>query len=261
MYPVRLWRTFLEFWRMPRVCINLMHDVTKENDPFFSRLVLDFYRDARRLRTKYLLLVRRMTSGVALSHVPRTFDEYLARVEASARRNYKKAVREGCTFRRINFNDHLEEILEIRGCTDVRQGRKVPEEFLNGKIKPCADPVSLNAAHDYPYFGVFVNGKLVAYASCLVGGELCVVEHILGHADWLEKSVVPFLIIEIVRYILDHHPQVKYYAYGTYFGAGETMKRFKRKFDFLPHYVKWELGTAPISGSCDPDLIGKDKKT
>jgi hypothetical protein len=143
----------------------------------------------------------------------------------------------------------------------MRQGRRVPKEYLSGKVAPCTDPTSQNPTHDYPYFGVFVSEKLVAYAGCFIGGDVCLLQHILGHAEWLEKSVVPFLIIEIVRYLLERHPHVKYYAYGTYFGAGETMKRFKRKFDFVPHYVTWVLDGGPPLKPQVPDPIWRDEKS
>jgi hypothetical protein len=183
-----------------------------------------------------------MKFGVALGRLPPTFEEYFGSVEAAARRNYKKAARAGSLFRRIEFNDHLEEIREIRQSAEFRQGKPMPQSYLADKVAPRSDPPSRNSIHDYPYFGVFIEGKLVAYASCLIAGELAFIDHILGHARYLEQGAVPFLVVEQVRYLQQNHPQVKYYAYGTYFGATETMQRFKRKFNFLPHRVRWELG-------------------
>jgi hypothetical protein len=240
MLPARLWQTCREFWTMPRVGINLMRDAAAKNDPFYAQLVQDFYRNARRRHPKYLI-VRRMTCGIALMHLPRTFAEYFARLKSSARRNFKQAVRAGCEFRRIDFNDHWEAVREICASAYVRHGEPVPKDYQPGERVRCTDPPSRDPTHDYPYFGVFVGGKLVAYAGCFVSGELCLVERIFGHSQWLDKSVVPFLIIEIARYLQGCHPLVKYYAYGSYFGAGETLKRFKRKFNFRPNYVTWVL--------------------
>ena len=53
--------------------------------------------------------------------------------------------------------------------------------------------------------------------------------------------MVPMLIISLAEYILQHFPTVKYYTYGAFFGAGTTLRRFKRKFLFLPHRVTWVL--------------------
>ena len=212
-----------------------------DNDPFFAQVVRDFHRNAHRRHRKFPLL-RTTALGFALCPLPPSFDEYFMLVEGAARRNYKKAVREGCHFRRILFNDHLDGVRDIRQSTAVRQGRAMPASYLRGEVQRCTDPPSRNPLHDYPYFGVFAKDQLVAYASCLLSGEVCLLEHILGHAAWFEQNVVPYLIIEIAKYIYAHHPSVKYYGYGTYFGAGETLRRFKRKFGFLPHRVDWQLG-------------------
>lgn len=230
-----------EMWNLPRLSIDLMHHATRENDPFFDSIVRKFYQDARRRHPKFPL-VRTMEFGVAVCRLPATFDEYLREIEAAGRRNYKKAGREGCSFRRINFNDHLEDIREIRQSSEFRQGRRMPDSYLADSVKPCTDPASRNPLHDYAYFGVFREGKLVAYAGCLISGELCMINHILGHADFFELGVVPFLIVDLTRYLREHHPTVRYYSYGTYFGASESLRRFKRKFLFMPHRVRWVLG-------------------
>ena len=240
----RLWHAVAEFRRMPVVTVDLMHPATAGNDPFFARVVTDFHRLACSRHPKFPL-VRRMTAGVALCPLPPAFDPYLARViEPAARRNVKKAVREGCTFRRIRFNDHLDGVRAIRQSAAVRQGRAVPAAYLRGDVRPTADPPSRSPLHDYPYFGVFHADQLVAYAGCLIAGEVCLIEHILGHAAWQDRNVVPLLIVETARHLYEHHPQVRYYAYGTYFGASDTLKRFKRKFGFMPHRVRWVLGAA-----------------
>ena len=233
-------RDIITIHKLTGVTINLQHSAAADNAPFYSQVVLDFHRDARRLHPRYLL-IRRFTVGVALCALPETFDEYFMAIEASARRNYKKALRNGYVFQRIAYNDFLEDIGEIRRSATVRQG-ELPKEFLEGEVKPCTDPPSKTAVHDYPWFGVLKDGKLLAYAGCLVSGELALIEHIYGHADYQRDGIVPMLIIGMAGHMLDHHPTVKQYGYGTYFGAGTTMRRFKRKFRFLPHRVRWELG-------------------
>ena len=50
------------------------------------------------------------------------------------------------------------------------------------------------------------------------------------------------VIVEAARDILENYPGVKYYMYGTTYGASETLRRFKRKFRFVPTKVKWVLG-------------------
>jgi hypothetical protein len=217
-----------------------MLPATADNDPFYERIVLEHYRDANR-RQPMRLFLRRLVHGLCLSKLPPTFDEYYMRIDGSARRNHKKSIREGCEFRKIVYNDHLAEIGEVRASTETRQGRLMPEEYRKGLVRPCTDPPSRTPFHDYPYFGVFLKGKLIGYAGCFVAGDYCGIEQVLGHADFLPYGVVPLLFIEIARHLYDHHKQVKHYAYGMYFGASETMQRFKRKFDFHPHRVTWTL--------------------
>jgi len=101
---------------------------------------------------------------------------------------------------------------------------------------------SSNRTHDYVYFGAFLGNELVGYAYCLIAGEVCCLTHILGHAKHLARGVVPQLIIDMAKYLFENHPLVQYYAYGSYFGCRDSMKRFKRKFAFVPHQVTWRLG-------------------
>ncbi|MGO8702929.1 MAG: hypothetical protein ACLQVA_03845 [Candidatus Brocadiia bacterium] len=222
--------------RMPKQSVDLMCAAAANNDPFYERIVRKLYKDGRRRHPKFPL-IRQFQYGVALCVLPKDFETYFMMVEAAARRNYKKALRNNYTFDRINFNDHLADIQEVVCSTEVRQGK----EFARWEVKPCQDPPTRTDIHDYPYFGVLRDGKLVAYAGCLVGGEVCLLEQILGHAEYLEDGVVPMLIIGIAKYVLSHYPRVRYYVYSTFFGATPTMRRFKRKFGFVPHRVEWLL--------------------
>lgn len=244
MFAKRMLTAAREFWDLPRVEINLMLGATAGNDPFFERLVKELYRDAHR-RSKRHLFLREMVHGVAICKLPPTFDAYYMLIDASARRNHKKAIREGCEVRPITYNDHLSEIADIWTSTDVRQGKPMPEDYLKGAVKAHANPASNSPCHDYPYFGVFYKGKMIGYAGCLIAGDYCGIMHVLGHADHLPLGAVPMLFVGIAKHLYEHHKQVKFYNYGMYFGAADTLRRFKRKFDFLPHRVTWTLGETP----------------
>jgi len=224
----------------PRVPVNLMYGCVQGKDAFYARVTSEFYREAMRRHSKFPL-IRRLQFGVALCSLPAYFDEYFMMVEAAARRNFKKAERNGYRVQPINFNDYLNDIGAIRASAEVRQGA-MPSDYLAGTVQACANPQPQTSTHDYPYFGVIKEGKLVAYAGVLIAGELAMVEHILGHAAYQADGVVPMLFIGIANHLLGHYPAVRYYGYGSYFGAGETMRRFKRKFCFTPHRVAWVLG-------------------
>ena len=234
-------RDFSEMRRLPSLQINLMRPAALENHPFYLGLVDEFYRSSYKRHPRFPLM-RQFTVGVATCVLQATFDEYFSAIEASARRNVKKARRLGYEFRPIDFNSCLSDVAEIRRSTDTRQGR-VSEEFLSADVKPTHNPTSTNPIHCYPYFGVVRDGKLLAYAGCFICGEVCLLEHIYGHAEHHSDGVVPLLITGIAEMLVAQHPVVKYYCYGTFFGARQPMRRFKRKFSFHPHRVTWRLGS------------------
>lgn len=236
-------RAFLQFirsiWHMPRISIDLMRRQASGNDPFYERLVMEFYSESR-CRHRKIPLIRSFEWGVAVCVLPKTFEDYFMAIEAAARRNYKKALRTGYVFRKINYNDHLADIKAIRCSTPVRQGA-LDKSFLDADVSLCVNPVSQSSIHDYPYFGVFKDGQLVAYGGGMVAGEVFCLEHIFGHAAYHADGVVPMLIIGVAEYLYQEHSKVRYYLYGTFYGAGPSLQRFKKKFKFLPHKVTWVL--------------------
>jgi GNAT superfamily N-acetyltransferase len=225
---------------MPRARINLRLADTADNDPFFSHVVREFYGSTFR-RWRKLPLLKELRHGVALCTLPFRFDDYFMEIEASARRNYKKAIRSGYEFGRIDYNAHLEDVAQIWRSTDRRQG-VMPSFYLQESPQAHSNPTSLSSTHDYPYFGVLKDGRLVAYASALVSGDAFMIQQIFGHAAHHANGVVPMLVIGMGQAIYREYPQVRFYAYGMYFGAGESMRRFKRKLCFTPHHVQWILG-------------------
>ena len=230
-----------EIRNLPRISVNLMIAETKDNDTFFNKVTRDFYIDARKRHPKFPL-VRQMEIGLATCILEGEEKKYSERLDSAARRNLKKAARLGYRFQYIDYNSHLPAITAIHQSAPVRQGRDMPTDLLARAATPHSNPPSTNHCHDYPYFGIFKEDHLVAYASCFVAGEICALNTIFGHADYLADGVVPMLIASIGDDIPQRHPVVKYYTYGLYFGASETLKRFKRKFLFQPQRVTWILG-------------------
>jgi hypothetical protein len=225
---------------MPAVTINLMHGRTLNNDVFFQNVTREFYQDATSGHPK-LPLVAKLKYGYAICSLPGNFSQYLKLIESSAVRNYKKALKNGFIFRRIDYNEHLEEIWAIRKSTDVRQG-EMPRDLIEQKPALCDDPATKTNLHDYPHFGVFNSDNvLVAYSGNLVAGEAILLNTVYGHAAFVSFGIVPMLIIETAKYTFENYPEVRYFGYGTFFGAGESMRRFKKKFGFLPCIVTWKL--------------------
>src|SRR5579875_49011 len=245
-------RDLRELFNLPQLTINLMYEDTKDNDPFYGKIVKDFYKDSLSWHPKYPFLAK-FRHGVATCVLPTSFDAYFMKIEASARRNYKKESRCGYIFSKIQFNDYLEDIGAIRSSAEYRQG-KMSEEWLRQPPRPVANPPSQTDVHDYSYFGVLREGRLYSYAGCFIAGEMCHLEQIFGHERFQPDGIVPMLIISIANYLYTTHPHVKYYIYGSYFGAGETMRRFKRKFGFLPHRVTWVLKSPCTTSTTSREL-------
>jgi hypothetical protein len=235
-----LLRDVITFFRMPRVSINLMLEQASQNDPFYSKLVKLFYQDAQS-RHRKLFFVGKYAYGFALCALPKDFHNYFIKLKSSTRNEYRKALRLGYRVRRFDFNAHLEEIHEILQSTPVRQG-ELPREIREGCVQPIANPPSRTPYHDYPYFGVFKEDKLVAYAGCMILGEMCHLNEIYGHASYQKDCIVHLLILEIAAEIFKSYPVVRYYSYDTYFGASDSLRHFKRKFLFYPHRATWTLG-------------------
>lgn len=224
---------------LPCVSISLMTARTAGNHPFFERMVRDFYREATRRHPRFPL-IRNLQYGVALFQLPDEPADYFESLEGPARRNVRKAERLGYTFSRIDFNQRRKEIVAIIRSTPVRQG-PMARELMTGEIGPVSDPPSRSTEHDYIYVGVSKGGELRAYAGCMVAGELFAITDLYGHHAYQPDGVVPLLLVELVKYARASHPQTRYCMYDKYFGASTTLRRFKRKFGFLPHKVNWRL--------------------
>jgi len=224
---------------LPSVSISLMASKTAGNDPFFERMVRKFYEEATSRHPRFPL-IRNMQYGVALFRLPERAEDYASLIEGSARRNIKKAQRLGYTFSRIDYNARREEIAAIIRSTPVRQGR-MPDHLMHGEIPTISDPPSRSPLHDYVYLGVAHDDELRAYAGCMVAGELLAITDIYGHHAYMPDGIVPLLLYEIVKYARARHPDARYCMYDKYFGASTTLRRFKRKFHFLPHKVEWRL--------------------
>lgn len=237
----KLWARIAEARRLPQIVIDLRCAGTAGNDPFFERIVRQFHAEASSRHPKFPL-VRRYEYGFSVCCIGPDFEHYFQSIEGAARRNYRKSLRLGYNFQRIDFNAYLDDVTAIRRSADMRQGRPMPQEFFSQPVSRNHNPASNTSLHDYPYVGIVRDGTLYAFAGCLVAGDLCSIQTIYGHADFQGDGVVPMLIIGIAQHIFQQYPDVKFYAYGTYFGASETMRRFKRKFGFLPHRVQWRLG-------------------
>ncbi|WP_163131982.1 hypothetical protein [Agarivorans sp. Alg241-V36] len=232
----KIWLIF----KSPDLNISLKYGLAKNEGPFFSEFTRTFFKEVTRRHPK-MPIFGRMTRGVAVCKLDADYNSYFSSLESSARRNVRKALRLGYVFEPINYNDYLDEIYEIRCSASVRQGA-MDADMLNTKPKPNTDKKSKSGTHNYPYFGVFDNNrKLVAYAGCIVAGELLELSHYFGHKDYQRDGIVPLLITEIAKKSIEGYSGVKYFVYGSYVNSSETLARFKKKLMFKPYHVHWKL--------------------
>ena len=232
--------TLAILFNSPKINISLFLNKTKDNVSFYREITQKYYLDAIRRHPK-LPLFGTLTRGVAVCSLDKTYDEYFRDIESSGRRNVKKAIRKGYTFELISFNEHIDDIWEIRRSASVRQG-KMPDELIQNRPSKINDPKSKTNFHDFQYYGVFNNEKkLVAYAGCFSAGEMIELSHYYGHDAFKSDGIVPLLITSIAQHTIKTKPHVKFYVYGGTLGASNTLKRFKKKFGFFPHTVNWNL--------------------
>lgn len=236
----KVWAFSRELKHLPHVSIDLMLAATEGNAPFFREVTEEFYRDAVGPHPKFPL-VSRMRYGLAVCNLREIGHDYYGHLDSAGKRNIKKAQRLGYRFATFNFNDQLDAVTRIHRSSLVRQGRQIHERLLQQAI-PNNNPPSRNPLHAYPYFGIFQGDTLVAYAACLIAGELCEIQTIYGHAHYHSDGVIPMLLNAISGHLAMHHPQAIYFTYGTFYGATPSMQRFKRKFLFEPSRVSWRLG-------------------
>jgi len=224
---------------LPQVNVSLMHERTRDNDPFFGQTTTKVYQEYTRRHPRFPL-IRFLEYGVAMCPMPEDHDKYWASLDGSARRNVRKAIKLDYQFERIDYNARLGEINAILRSATTRQG-EMDADFLARGAKPINDPPSRDNCHDYVYFGVLKDDTVVAYAGCFVAGEILMIHTIFGHAEHQSNGVVPMLIDGIAAEIYRSYPAVRYYAYDKWFGASPNLRRFKQKFRFLPHRVHWRL--------------------
>lgn len=237
-FITKLYNFAKEYRDMEKVTINLDKEGAKNNDPFFHKMAQSYYKEANR-RSLRMPLIKNMEIGVALIELPSDFNDYFMKIESSARRNYKKSIRNEYTFSRFEYNNKLDDIWEIHKSTKYRQGA-MPLELTENRPKAINNGTSETNLHDYIYYGVFdSNDKLVSYLGIMLAGDLAMIGNIFGHAEHQSNGVVPRALIDGAQHIIQNFPKVKYYGYGTYFGASDTLRRFKRKFCFTPRRVKW----------------------
>lgn len=173
------------------------------------------------------------------------------------RQKVRRAVKLGYAFAPFEYNDHLDDIYEINTSMDSRQGRQMTESYRQRPEprepwgeQPCP-------RHHFGYFGIFKDGRLVAYTLVAQSGEMMQFSQILGHGAHMEDGVMNLLIFEAVKWHQER-ARTPYAVYYLHDSGTSGLQFFKRKMGFAGHLVRWELArpgvAAPALDAPAPDL-------
>ncbi len=222
---MKIIKTIKEVSKLPRVSISL--DVSLEG----KRI----YKSFTSKHPKYLL-IKNKTIGVALIKTDsfKKPEDYTQSVNGKNSAAYfsRKAGRNGFLFQEINLNDYQKDIAEINQSASNRQGREMDDSYK----KEIDYPINKNNI----YFGIFKDNKLTVYLWVVKTGELCILNRILGHSDFLDAGIMYLLVTSYVEYAIQNSNSTKYIMYDTFFGASDGLKLFKKRCGFQPYLVTWK---------------------
>jgi len=190
--------------------------------------------------------IQRKHWGVALLSLPSSFEAYLQGTSRQAlRSNRKRCLSLGYSFRPIDPNSHLEQILRINTSQKRRQGRDMETTYVD------RDALRRYFSNERSAYGVIdTSGALRAYACVPVYGEVFVLSRLLGDSDCLEQGIMYFLVSEVVREMIKARLQRGspiWGMYDTYFGALPGLRYFKDRLGFAPHNVRWIWRSPTVS--------------
>lgn len=177
--------------------------------------------------------------GVALVHLPASFDDYLdGGPMQNLRRERRRAERAGFRYARLTPSDHLDAILEINRSAPTRQGRAMSGSYL--------DPEQVGRAfqgRNIIHGIVDGSGRLRAYADVPVIGDAFVFSRLLGHAHDLNRGVMYLLVSEVIREYIEaaggDAAAPEWAMYDTFWGASTGLAFFKERLGFRPYTVDW----------------------
>lgn len=199
----------------------------------------------------------------AMLRIPDTHDTYLERIGDKARNMIRKAQRQGYAYRKVDPDDHLDDVLTIRTSNPERQGVPIPDYYKVRPTRMIEEPFRNGCGrHGEGFFGVFKDDKLVAYTTIFFYGGFGQVNHILGHAEHLQEGVMNLLVSEMVRETIEQRPWVKAlnYLYPHSANANTGIGLFKRSIGFFPERIlmtRDERDLSPYFSRSDDDARPK----
>ena len=225
----------IKAFKTPKLTIDAEIKVAKKNNIFYLSVFKDLELSSKKPPAIPPLLCS-LQYGIALLPLPCSSDKYFKTLSRSTHRKIDKAKRNNYNFKRIHYNDYLDEIAQMHGSIPIGHGQ-IESKLLKDTLQTFNHPALHDDRHDYPYFGIFTEGHLVAYAGCLVAEELLLMLTVFVHEQYNSDCIAPFLITSIADYKYQNYPDVKYFLYGNYYDASPSLRRFKKRHHFSPHSI------------------------
>jgi hypothetical protein len=178
---------------------------------------------------------------LSVAVLPDTGHEYEYGCSTVARQNARHAAKLGYRHTLIDRHEWEDDLHAIRSSQRVRQGREMPAAYLEWQpyspdgILDDHCPRHLVAVH-----GIVKDGRLVAYAQMVQCGEIVRFNSILGHWDHLPNRVVWLMVMELVKWHIDHCGAGFALYYTHLSGHGPGLRYFKERLGFRPARVTWQ---------------------
>lgn len=145
----------------------------------------------------------------------------------------------GYTYGQLSRHLYHDDIHAINISLPERQGRPmsagylVPPSFGELPFFPCP-------RHRIDYYGVFLDGRLVAYTVIYVSGRLAMISQILGHGEHLKQDVMYLLMRCAFEETLQWSGPVLFF-YNMHNSGTDGLRYFKERLGFQPERVEWAL--------------------
>jgi hypothetical protein len=142
----------------------------------------------------------------------------------------RRAIRRGYVLRRIDRNDHVDEIHGINISSSERQGRAMDSAYLTKQIR-------FDNLEHFEYFGLFdQNDELRAYCNLCHLANFAFIDRVIGYKN--PDGAMYLLITEIACNLIAER-KLKFLMYDTMFGAQPGLLAFKQKLGFRPYRAKY----------------------
>lgn len=197
--------------------------------------IVDAYTNFTRPHPRYKVFGNK-SMGVALIDIDRfgTPSSYLdsVRQHGYAGPQSRKAAARGYRLRRIDRNEHLDEIHAIHVSIPERQGRPMDEAYVMRRTSYPEEP-------HCECHGVFdAKGRLAAYCNVALFGNFAATDQLMGYRN--NDGMMYLLLSNIICGLIEAR-RVNWFMYDTWFGGNHGLREFKRRVGFQPYRARYRL--------------------